>query len=354
MFPRTGKQVHFLSGTYIFVTVRPGSLEVLVYLPTPLLSHLRVVLAGRDVYRLAVAERWDAFVEALEHGTADIVVVDPCSDGVSRAAPLARLLESRLTLPVVIYTPVSPLSFQAIAELARHTAHHAVHQVVLHRYDDEPRRFLDLLERQPGISLTAALLGELAPAVALLPAPLARAVERLLRRPSGFRDVADLARASRMTVRTAYRHLTSAGVRSPRALIVAARLLQAYAYARAPGQSLEGIARKVGYSAPRMLTKHMREALGATPRTVRRAMAPAEFVHALARWLSSGVTPEVAATPAAALWTTSPGPRSRGAADFVTARGLADVARRAESASERQTPALHLTAEPAPLPSSRP
>ena len=125
-----------------------------------------------------------------------------------------------------------------------------------------PRRFLELLERQPGTSLSAALLEELGPILAALPPALSRGVERLVRRPSEFRDVADLAQASRMTLRTAYRHPTSAGVRSPRALVVAARLLQSYGYARDPRQSLEEIARKVGYSAPRMLTKHMREAVG--------------------------------------------------------------------------------------------
>ncbi len=297
MFPWDGQKVHFLPGSYIFLPVRPGSLEVLAYLPPPLLSHLRVVLSGNSGYSLTAVERWDVFADALRQGAADIIVVDPCADGVGRATPLAALLESRLTLPVVVYTPVSPVSFQAIAELARHSAHHAVHHVVLHRYDDEPRRFLELLERQPGTSLTVALLEELAPRLATLPPSLARAVERLVQRPTDFRDVADLARAARATVRTTYRHLERAGLRSPRAVIVVARLLQAYAYARDPRQSLEAIAKKVGYSAPRMLTKHMRGAVGATPRAVRRLMRPSELVYALAQWLA----PTVARDPGLAL-----------------------------------------------------
>jgi AraC-like DNA-binding protein len=270
--------------------VRTPGLEVVAYLSPPLLAHLRVVLAGSTGHTLRVAERWDGFVDALRVA-ADVVVVDPCADGVCRAAALAAIFEARLTLPVIVYTPVSPISFQAIAELARLCAHHAVHHVVLHRYDDEPRRFLDLLERQPGASLAAALLVELGPAVAALPPTLARALERLVQRPTEFRDVADVARAARVTVRTAYRHLASAGFASPRALVVGARLLQAYGYARDPRQSLSGIAAKVGYSAPRMLTKHMREVLGTTPRAVRRQMRPAVFVHALSQWLSPTPVP---------------------------------------------------------------
>lgn len=323
--------------------MRPGSLEVLVYLPAPLLSHLRVVLSGNRTFALNPTERWDSFVDALNRGTADVVIVDPCADGLARPVPLAALLETRLTLPVIIYTPVSPISFQAIAELARHSPHHGVHHVVLHRYDDDPRRFLELLERQPGTSLSAALLEELAPVLASLPPALSRAVERLVRRPTEFRDVADLARASRMTLRTAYRHLTSAGVRSPRALVVAARLLQSYGYARDPHQSLEAIARKVGYSAPRMLTKHMREAVGATPRTVRREMRPGEFVHAVAQWLAP--TPMPAALLASRRETFQPLPVPIVAADHASEAG--DAARDdSETPSGQRLPWTRPTAPP--------
>src|SRR5579883_2036328 len=209
------------------MTVRPAGIEVLAYLPPPLLGHLRVVLAGSSAHVLRVADRWETFADAIRSTTADVVVADPCADGVRRGVSLAALLESRPTLPLVVYTPVAPPSFQAIAELARLCAHYAVHQVVLYRYDDEPRRFLELLEQQPGSSMSAALLERIAPAIDALPATLARAVDRLIRRPTEFEDVADLARVARVTVRTAYRHLAGAGFVSPRALIVAARLLHA-------------------------------------------------------------------------------------------------------------------------------
>jgi len=345
MFPGIGQKVHFLSASCIFVTVRPASLDVLAYLPAPLLSQLRVVLSGSAGHVLTVADRWETFVDALDHGTADVVVIDPCADGVCRAAPIAALLEARLTLPVVVYTPVAPLSFQAIAELARHSAQHAVHQVVLHRYDDEPRRFLELLERQPGTSLTAALLEELGPTVAALPPPLARAVEQVVRRPTEFRDVADLARASRVTVRTAYRHLSSAGLRSPRALVVAARLLQAYGYARDPRHSLAAIAAKVGYSAPRMLTKHMREVVGTTPRAARRQMRPSEFVHALAQWLAPVPVPTALLASSRVMFRGVGYGAAGGPADVVADPNPVDHLVPREPGAEREAP-VPVTSEP--------
>src|SRR5579871_507052 len=116
------------------MTVRPTGLEVLTYLPPPLVAHLRVVLAGSPGHALTIADRWETFVDAVNRGAADVAVVDPCADGVARARQMAALLDTRLTLPAVVYAPVSPASFQAIAELARHSVNHSLHQVVLHRY----------------------------------------------------------------------------------------------------------------------------------------------------------------------------------------------------------------------------
>ena len=277
--------------------MRAVSLDVLSFLPAPLQSHLRVVLGATPGHILTAVDGWDAFTDALRRGTSDVVVVDPCADGVSHAAALAALLDSHPATPVVIYTPVSPLAFRAIAELGRHSAHQAVHQIVLHRYDDEPHRFLELLERQPGNALSGALLDRLAPALNDLPPALARAVERLVRQPTDFHDVTGLATSARITVRTAYRHLAIAGFASPRSLLVGARLLRAYAYARDPRQSLEAIAAKVGYSAPRMMAKHMREVIGVTPRAVRRQVRPGEFVDRLAQWLCPMPVPSLPLAP---------------------------------------------------------
>jgi AraC-like DNA-binding protein len=153
----------------------------------------------------------------------------------------------------------------------------------------------------------------LAPALADLPPALTRAVERLVRQPTDFHDVGDLAATARVTIRTAYRHLAVAGFTSPRALLVGARLLRAYAYARDPRQSLEAIAAKVGYSAPRMMAKHMREVIGVTPRAVRRQVRPWEFVDTLAAWLcpSPGLAPRTPAPRTPAPRTPAPGPPAR-------------------------------------------
>jgi AraC-like DNA-binding protein len=253
-------------------------LTVLAFLSPPLLTHLKVVL--QPSHALTACDDWGAFEHAARASNWDAVVADPCSEGVIKTDQLIALIEAYPSIPLTLYSCVSPGTLRSIAELARFGQ--GAHPIVLHRVDDEPRRFLDVLERQPAYSLSAALLRRLEPGLDLLAPPLARAVERLIRRPTVFLTAGDLAASADLTVRTVYRQLAAAGFESPRTLIVGARLLRAYAYSRDPGQSLESVANRVGYSAPRMLTRHMREIVGVTPRAARRRIPADEFVSTLA------------------------------------------------------------------------
>lgn len=254
-------------------------LNVLAHLPIPLLTHLRAVATAH--HSVTAPDTWPDFQRAALSPAHDVIVVDPYADGMNRTSELVAFVAGHPWTPLLIYTTVTPAALKAIAELAVVGAHH----LILYRYDDEPRRLLELLERQPGHALSSALLREFGPGLGSLTPPLARAVERLFRRPIGFETAGDLATSADVTVRTVYRQLAAAGFESPRRLIVGARLLRAFAYARDPEQSLEEVARRLGYSAPRMLTRHMREIVGVTPRAVRRRMPAHEFVSILAHRL---------------------------------------------------------------------
>ena len=257
-------------------------MDVLAYLPPPLLSHLRIVV-GREVAVQAVDDL-TALEAAVRRLPVDVLVLDPTLG--NGTGELAELLARYPTLPVIAYTRLAPAAMRAVAELSRR----APPQVVLHRYDDEPRRFRELLERQSARVLTETMLDMLEPALAQLPPRLASAVERLFRHPHAFFTAHDLARAAGLTVRTVYRQCEAAGLASPRLLVVGARLLRAYQYLREPVHSIEDIAAKLGYSAPRMFTRHARLALGATPREVRRALEPNEVLDRLERVLLTGAS----------------------------------------------------------------
>jgi AraC-like DNA-binding protein len=208
----------------------------------------------------------------------DVAVLDPGADGVVRVEHLIEVVRRYPSLPVVIYTVLTPQSLRAVVELSNH----GLQQVVLHRFDDEPRRFLETLEQQPGVSLSEALLDRLLQPLAKLPTALVRAVERMYRRPSGFADASDLAREAGMPRRTLYRVLETAGFAHPSVVVRGARLLRAYSYLRDPGHLVDDVATKLGYSNQQRFAKHVRETFGVTPLTLRRTVSPEECVSRLA------------------------------------------------------------------------
>jgi AraC-like DNA-binding protein len=208
----------------------------------------------------------------------DVLVVDPLADGASRTGVVEEIHRQFPSLPIVLYTTLSGSSMHAIASLGRAGIEH----VVLSRFDDDRRRFLELLERLPGQPLSAQILRELAPELSRLPVTVVRAIEQLFRSPGRFRNAQDLAAASGTILRTFYRQLDLAGIHSPRALVAAARLLRVYSLLRDPEKQIKEVAASAGYHSQHQLTQHMRALAGDTPRVVRQTIEPAAFVALLA------------------------------------------------------------------------
>lgn len=216
-------------------------------------------------------------METVRLAPVDAVVIDPLGDGGARIERVLALRESYRSLPIVVYTAMQAKSIRATVELARC----GVDQVVLHRFDDEPRRFLELLERLPGYALADRILELLAPELLRFSGPLAHAVERLFRTPSRFRGVPDLAAAAGMTVRMVYRRFDDLVLASPAQLVHAARLLRAYAYLRDDQLLCVEVAAKLGYSSHRTLAEQMQDMIGLTPSDARAQLDPDQFIDRL-------------------------------------------------------------------------
>ncbi len=251
---------------------------VVAYLPRNLLAHLRNVLG--ETHLLAAAADPAELHSLLRIGDADLLIVDPAVHDGQRAEAIEEIVARNASLPVVVYTTLAPASMRHVVRLARLGVQH----VVLNRFDDEPRRFLELIERVPAHPVAELMLQELAESLRCMPVVLARAVEQLIRSPSRVRNTQDLATMAGMTLRTVYRHLTPVGLQ-PRHLIVSARLLRAYVFLRNPGSRLKEIAHKLGYADPGHLSEQLRDWTGVAPKDIRRAMTPAEFVHRIAEHL---------------------------------------------------------------------
>jgi AraC-like DNA-binding protein len=251
-------------------------LDVVAYLPASLLSHLRIVLGDR--HQLTPVDGWEALEVAVRRAEADIVVLDPTLPGTVRVAETVVLQERYPSVRVVVYTSLTPSAMRMVVELAKHGLQH----VVLHRFDDEPRRFIELLTQLPGHALGELLLEKVQDAVASLPPRVGGAVARMMRAPRHYSTVDDLAAGAGMTRRQLYRVLEGAGFTSPRLLVQASRAVRAFAFLRDPGRLLEDVSEKLGYSEPRVLNRVMLELVGTRPLEARGTMSPQEFVERVA------------------------------------------------------------------------
>lgn len=204
----------------------------------------------------------------------DVLVVDPALAGRAVTSVLQQVRRRYPSTPVLLYTTISAPAMQAVVQLARA----GMDQLVLHRFDDEPSRFRELLELAPAQAIVDQVLIALDASLRRLPLPLVEAVKEMFRMPDHFRNSQDLAAAAGLHPRTVHRALVAVGLPSARLLVMVARLVRAYVHLRNPARSIREIADRTGYYSPWQLTQQMRELTGYTPSTVRRRITPDRFV----------------------------------------------------------------------------
>lgn len=249
-------------------------MDVVSFVPPSLVGHLHVVVG--EEHRLFIASDWTSLEELIRAEPVDVVVVDPRDGHEVRTREVEALLRQFPSLPVVVYTTLSPEVTQSLVQLARL----GLQTVVLRGFDDEALRFRALLERLPEYELSERLLALIQEPLNEVPVQLRRAIVRCIRSPHEFQDVSDLVRASGYTRRTFDRWMMLVGV-SSKSLVRIARAVRAYHLMRDPGYQLSDIARKVGYAEPRLFARHMRQVTGMVPSSLRRRMEPDEFIALL-------------------------------------------------------------------------
>lgn len=261
-------------------------MDVIAYLSPLLLMQMRVVL-GQSHRLLAVAD-WRQLDLTVRRTVVDVAVLDPLADGSDGTAAIRAFQQRHPSVPLVLYIRLSPESLRSVVELA----HMGKPQVVLYRFDDEPERFRQLLERQPQERFAESLLERLEPTLARLSVPLAGAVRVLFRQPHRIWSAQDLATAAGCPRRSLYRQLEVAGFHSPRQLVQAARLLRAFVYLRDPGNLIEDVVAKLRYGSSHVFIRHTRETCGLTPSALRDRVDGETLVERLAGRLLAAVPEE--------------------------------------------------------------
>jgi AraC-like DNA-binding protein len=233
-----------------------------------------------EQHALTSAEDAAALHSLLRSSDAEVLIIDPSmQDGVWERS-LEEIVATYPQLPAIVYTMLTPAAMRIVVRLARVGLQH----VVLNRFDDEPSRFLELIERAPAHPLAEAMLQELAVPLGVLPVAVSRAIEQLFRSPARMKSAKELARLAGMIPRTLNRHLMPVGLQ-PRQLLVCAKLLRTYALVRGPGVRIKEVASKLGYADPDHLTEQLREWTGCSPKELRSTLSPEQFVRMLASHL---------------------------------------------------------------------
>lgn len=250
---------------------------LLARLSPPMLSHLRVV-AG-DAHTVLAVPSWQSVPSVLRARAVDVMVVDPCVDGIAQTEPVRSIRAGFPSVGVLIYTGITAESTRAMLTLGEFGVRHCV----LRGFDDEPGRFRERLELLRAVGLEDRVLGTVRVALAggQVPATLVGAIEELFHAPRRFRTAEDVARAAGIPRRGVNRWLERAGLAPARTMVMAARVLRGYQYAQNPALAASDIASRLGYPDPRVFATHVRLLTGRRVSAWRASVSPDQCVSIL-------------------------------------------------------------------------
>jgi AraC-like DNA-binding protein len=250
-------------------------MHVVARLSEYLLTQLRVALA-RD-HTLVAVPTWGELGAAFTGRLVDVIVIEPTPVTPEELAPLLTLLGRHASVPVIVYTSVSPAAMRVTVELAKRGVHH----VVFRGIDDAPARFRALMQDLADASWQSSLWPWVQARVARAPAPLERAARELFDAPHRFQDVGDLAAASGLTRRTVERWLARVGIASPKLLVVSARVERAHHLLRSSAADVGVVATRLGYASSRLFARQVMLATGRPPTALRYARTADELLGRL-------------------------------------------------------------------------
>src|SRR5260370_373827 len=241
------------------------------------LYRLRRAAAAR--FPLAHATSGASALGTIGNRPVELAVVDPLLGGAASATEIERLRVLFPSLPLVLYTTLSPATARVLLSLG----HGSIHHVVFSRYDDHPARLREVLGQEEARSTSRQLLDQLATVLAPLPSELRWVLETVLRAPPDLQTVQQVAARARVDRRTFQRWFQRLGLPSPRQFLAAARVLYAHRLLQDPGFTIEDVARRLGYAQTKTLQLHARAYLGLTAGEMRLRLDPLEALQRVTR-----------------------------------------------------------------------
>ena len=191
---------------------------VLAAVPEVQLQRLRRAAGVRFTFMRA--ESWSEVLAGIRARPVELAVLDPTLAGEPRAQELERLRLLFPSLPLILYTALTPQLAAVLLALGQRGIRH----VIFLRYDDHPEHLREVLEREATGAASRRLLDQLADRLSPLPTELRWVLEEALRTPEEVQTVGRLAARARVDRRTCERWFTRVGLPTPRHFLAGPRL----------------------------------------------------------------------------------------------------------------------------------
>ncbi len=256
---------------------------LLAVVPGLRLHQLRT--ADPKLYSFLGLPSWAEVVDTIRHRPVEMVVVDPLLDGHMRTREIERLRVLFPSLPILIYTSLTPEAPSALLELGRI----GIRRVILARFDDSPANLRVILRDELECTVSRKVIQGVEPLLVGLPAQARWALASLLHAPSEVATVTELAERVRIKRRTCERWFARVGLPSPRMVLVLARLLYAHRLLQDPGYTVEDVAVKLGYGRTRSLQSQFKEIFGLTAGEVRLSLTVEEALDLVTKRYFAGL-----------------------------------------------------------------
>lgn len=235
-----------------------------------MLARLRHAAGHR--FQFLPVPSWDEGVQAVLRRPIEIGVVDPNLEGEPRAQGIQRMRVLFPSLPVIVYTTLTPDLASVLLQLGQAD----IRQIVIARHDDHPQRLGDLLVAEAAHAVSRQLIAAIGDLLSEFPGELRWAIETVIREPAAAQSVKALADRARMDRRTCLRWFAKAHLPPPSVTLTALRVAYAHRLLQDPGYTIEDVATKLGYAQTRSFNQNVREVLGRTPGEIRVSLTPDE------------------------------------------------------------------------------
>jgi AraC-like DNA-binding protein len=205
-------------------------------------------------YAWVVADSWAQALNLIRSRPVELAVVDPLLGDDPRPHAIERLRLLFPSLPLLVYTELSPVTAGALLKLGRAGIQRAVFQ----RFEDGPRALRSVLEAELEHSVSRQVVTALQEWLQDLPETIREALVTMLYDPGAGLTVSELAVRALLSRRTCERFFTKLGLPSPKCVMMLMRLLYAHRLLLDPGHTVEDVAIKLGYGKVRTLQRHLR------------------------------------------------------------------------------------------------